>query len=582
MSSGLIRRFCQLWGLPFTRSKMLVVSLLLIGGTSLFFGCVLDLPYDPRLNIHLAVFLVACLPFVYWPRCYELVANLLIGSSLVTVFLIAMQTGGINSMALMWPTALPVLALLLIGLKETVYWFVTTLLSFVVLHYLTVGHWISGSNAHVLDLHVWGVLTASVLTVLLMVGVQMYDYLHRLQLRKLEASNDELKRTHDTLIRIQNLRDEFVASVGHELRTPMNAILGFNGVLRDQMGRDANMVATVDHIQDATHQLLDLVNDILDFSQLQAGKMQLQLRPCDLEALLAQVCEPWKKAAHAKGIELVLQAPTSFPVHIMLDGVKVKKIVNNLVDNAVKFTDSGSVVLRWGRQDETFRLEVSDTGHGIALDVQGQIFKRFERADLETNRKYAGTGLGLAICDGLVKIHGGKIGVVSHEGVGSTFWVQLPLQDARNGCLSMGDEIEKPSIAADAEFSLLLVDDNKINLMVAEIQLTKVWPRLKVVSCLSAAEALDAVLKARFDVALVDMVMPEMDGIELTHRLRVHVDPAVSQMPILAFTANVELQERDKCLDAGMNDVLTKPMDEKLMVSKISSVLRLHDSGRWS
>lgn len=225
---------------------------------------------------------------------------------------------------------------------------------------------------------------------------------------------------------------------------------------------------------------------------------------------------------------------------------------------------------------------MSDTGNGIAPQVQSRIFKRFERADLETNRKYGGTGLGLAICDGLVKIHGGTIGVSSQEGLGSTFWIQLPLQQAcsADAPLQLAEPIQ--TLPADAEFRVLLVDDNKLNLMVAEIQLAKAWPRLKMVSCQSGAEALAAIAHQRFDLALVDMVMPEIDGIELTRRLRAHQDPQVAQMPVVAFTANVEPHERKRCLQAGMDDVLTKPMDEKLMVSSISALLCRRYPGRWT
>jgi len=574
MRLGFVRRFCQLWRLPFARTEMLLVCLVLIGGTSFLFGLLVELPYDAALNFRLSIFLALCLPFVYWPRCYEVVANLLIGSSLLTIFLIAAQTGGINSVTLMWPTALSVVALLLIGLRGTIFWFCMTLACFLALHYLTVNHWISGSNAHVFDHYNWGFLTVSVLTLLLMVGVQMYDYLHSLQMRQLQESNLQLKSTHEALVHIQNLRDEFVASVGHELRTPMNAILGFNGVLRDQMGRDSSMIPTVDHIHDATHQLLGLVNDVLDFSQLQAGKMQLHPSPCDVTALLEQTSAPWQLAAKLKGIELMLLAANDFPARILLDDKKFKKIVDNLLGNAIKFTASGAVVLKWGRQGPWLRVEVSDTGRGIAENMQSRIFKRFERADLETNRKYGGTGLGLAICDGLVNLHGGTIGVSSHEGFGSTFWLQIPLQEVTAGSSLTATDDEVRAIPSDTAFRLLLVDDNQINLMVAEIQLAKAWPQIDIVSCLSATEALKAVEHSCFDVALVDMVMPDIDGIELTGRLRAHGKAAVAQMPIIAFTANVESHERHRCFDAGMCDVLTKPMDEKLMVSIISRALR--------
>jgi signal transduction histidine kinase len=582
MRLELIGQFFRGRGWPCARSEMLLVSYLLIIATSWFFGFAVDLPYDARLNVGLGIFLFLCLPLLYWPQCHSVLAHVLIGACLVTIFWVAAQTGGIHSMALMWPTTLSVVALLVIGLEGTVIWFGVTLMSFVVLHYLTVNHWVLSSNAHVFSHHNWAILTVTVLTVLLMIGVQLYSFLHGLQVRKLQASNLELQRTHATLLEIQNLRDEFVASVGHELRTPMNAILGFNGVLRDQIGPSASMRATVDHIHDATCQLLGLVNDILDFSQLQAGKMQLHTRYADMTALLQEICLPWQKVAKDKGIELIWHAATDFPAHILLDEKKIRKIVDNLLDNAIKFTESGAVVLKWGRQGDSFRLEVSDTGHGIAQDMQSRIFKRFERADLDTHKKYGGTGLGLAICDGLVKLHGGSIGVTSHEGFGSTFWLQMPLVAADATHCSGVLEPEIQVIPASAVFRLLLVDDNPINLMVAEIQLHKAWPELDIVSCQSGSEALRRIAQSSFDLALVDMVMPEMDGIELTHRIRGHDDLDVARMPMVAFTANVESHERQRCLDAGMNAVLTKPMDEKLMQTVISGALRQRYPQRWS
>lgn len=570
MRGLVLQRVFQLWDGTFSRSELLLAGLLMIGGTSWFYGLFLDLPYDPWLNIRLGIFLGLCLPFVYWPACYTLVAHLLIASCAITMFQIAMQTGGINSLPMMWLTAVPVLPLFLVGLRGTAYWFVITLVSIAVMHYLTAVNKVSGSNAHVFEHTHWGLMTVTALTLILMTGVRLYDQIHRVQMRQLEDSNEALRQTHETLIHLQNLRDEFVASVGHELRTPMNAILGFNGVLRDQLAHDPQMLNTVGHIHDATHQLLGLVNDILDFSQLQAGKMQLNIKPCDLVWVLQHACDPWQQVAEAKGVQLHFERPDDFPRQVMVDEGKFRKLADKLLDNAIKFTESGSVAVHLAREGNDLKLMVQDTGHGIAADVQGQIFARFERADLETNRKFGGTGLGLAICKGLVELMGGQIGFSSQESQGSRFWVSLPWVDVSTASSPAQAEPETQRVAADVAFKLLLVDDNKINLMVAQMQLSKAWPRMSIVSCASAAQALATLEQTAFDIALVDMVMPEMDGLELTRVIRRHAVPQVAQLPIVGFTANVESHERGRCLDAGMNDVLTKPMDEQWMVAVIS------------
>lgn len=579
----LVKGLHQVWEWrPFTRAKILLISLCLIASTSLLFGVVLDVPYDGRLNMALAALLFTCMPFVRGPQSQSLVANILIGSSLVTIFAIAWQSGGIHSIALMWPTAISLLALLLIGLRGTVIWFVVTLIFFVGMHFASTQGWTSASNAHVLDRHVWGVLTASLLAVLMMVGVRMHDHLHSLQLREVEASNLALEKTHEALIRIQNLRDEFVASVGHELRTPMNAILGFNGVLRTQIGPDSPMLANVDHVRDATHHLLNLVNDILEFSQLQSGHMRLHLRHCDMRQLMETVVNPWYPAASEKGLQLIVHPQADTPQRVLLDDKKFKKMVDILLGNAIKFTSAGQVTLMWGQADGQFELSVTDTGQGIHPEMQARIFNRFERSDGVGHQKLGGTGLGLAICEGLVKLHGGSILVRSQEGKGSTFVMRLPLVHEPLNELVWRPETESPTLPGDAVFRLLLVDDNPINLMVVEMQLLKVWPKINLVSCLSASAALQALQNEVFDVALVDMVMPEVDGLELTRRIRAHANARLARIPIIAFTANVESHERWRCLQAGMNDVLTKPLDEKRMQSVISAVLRANDPGRWA
>jgi CheY-like chemotaxis protein len=372
------------------------------------------------------------------------------------------------------------------------------------------------------------------------------------------------------LLKAQAHKDEFVAAVGHELRTPMNAILGFNGVLREELADQPEQVEVVDHIRRSTAHLLQVVNDILDFSQLQAGQLKLRPEDFDLSALMAELVGAFQSKAQEKNLLLLASLDPALPAGVHADRQRVLQTLRNLLDNALKFTDHGAVTLSILGRGERLRFEVTDTGRGIALAQQAHIFSRFEHADVQTTRTYGGTGLGLSICEKLVTLQGGLIGVDSQEGSGARFWFEIPLQTALT--LPALAPTATP-ILGDAALRILVVDDNAMNLMVARLQLQKCWPQALVVTAGSAAEALALLPDQSFDIALVDMVMPECDGLQLTREIRQRFPATAQRMPILALTANTNPVDRQRCLDAGMDGVLDKPMDLGVLVQVVTHSL---------
>jgi CheY-like chemotaxis protein len=244
----------------------------------------------------------------------------------------------------------------------------------------------------------------------------------------------------------------------------------------------------------------------------------------------------------------------------------------------VKFTTQGRIQVRVQPVGAGVLFEIEDTGIGIAEDRQEQIFNRFEHADVQTNRQFGGTGLGLSICESLVKLQGGLIGVRSEQGKGASFWFQLPLRTvaAKEGQAAL----EMARTLASRALKILLVDDNAVNLMVARLMLKKCFPKAEVVEASSGAVALMHLRQRPFDVVLLDMVMPEIDGLEVVRTLRHDFDLPVRQMPVLALTASANPVDRDKCLAAGMNDVINKPIDQQQLVDKISALLVLTSQGR--
>jgi CheY-like chemotaxis protein len=250
------------------------------------------------------------------------------------------------------------------------------------------------------------------------------------------------------------------------------------------------------------------------------------------------------------------------------DKARLTQIVHNLVDNAIKFTHQGRIDVRVAWSTQGLEVVVQDTGIGIAPDRQQVIFDRFEHANIQTNRQYGGTGLGMAICERLVALQGGTLGLSSELGSGSRFWFKLPLP-----------QVPAPSMAGvgatdvtQEALQFLVVDDNAVNLMVAGLMLKKHFPNAKLQQADSAAHALELLGAERFDVVLMDMIMPGMDGLESTRILRQNARPAVAQLPVIGLTANTHALDKERCMQSGMNDVLAKPMDILMLKERVDAL----------
>ncbi len=557
--------------LGFTREQLLAMCLLVIGINSLTFYVLPQTDYDHRANLVAAAVLLGMLPFSLSRRLHVVLVNVALVVAMSLIVYIATTTGGINSSALVFLTVLTVPALFFLGPRGAGLWMGLLLGVYLWLLMATLdGDMVrpppnSGTLLWALSNHVFA--AASLVWLL-----RLYDRSHRTQLAVVQHRNRELEATQAHLIEAQAHKDEFVAAVGHELRTPMNAILGLNGVLREELADDPANAETAEHIRRSTEHLLHVVNDILDFAQLQAGRVNFFPEACVLAPWLESTVQPFKTRAQAKGLSWQLHLAPELPPEIWIDRQRLAQILGYLLDNAIKFTASGALTLTLRPQGDALHVAVQDTGRGVAPERQQQIFNRFESADVATNQAFGGTGLGLSICERLVVLQGGRIGVHSAVGKGALFWLELPLQ--RSPRLT---EIAPAhtTLAADAAFDVLVVDDNAMNLLVAQLQLRKVWPNARVTTASSGAQALTLIQAQHFDVALIDMVMPEMDGMAVTRALR-QLPLPLRNLPVVALTANTNPVDRQRCLDAGMNHVLYKPMDPELMVSTVCEAVALN------
>lgn len=559
---------------PERRRSLLKFILLIVGLCSLAFYFIPHPDYDHIANIIGTAGFWGLLVLLLFNAPYLWVAHAMLLWSVCYVAYLAALTGGINSPVMVWMTVAVLPAVLLFERASSLMWIVgvtvANLLLLVISWHGLVNTDINMAN----DVMAWTVANKLFVISLSMYVVFIAERMHSAQVAEMDQSNAELEKTSQALLRAQAHKDEFIASVGHELRTPMNAILGLNGILRTELAHNPEDAEVVAHIRRSTEQLLQVVNDILDFSQLQAGRFTLHEEEFSLLECLDNVLSNYHQKAQDKGLELLFQAESLSNTWYRGDRQRLEQILKNLVDNAIKFTAKGQIQIRAQSVGTSVLFEVQDTGIGIAPDRQKQIFNGFEHADVQTNRQYGGTGLGLSICERLVSLQGGSIGVSSIQGQGARFWFILPLRKVAVQQARAAAEMAR--VLAHKTFHILLVDDNAVNLLVARMMLKKCFPKADITQASSGQEALDYLVQQHFDIVLMDMVMPEMDGMQATQAIRHNYPAPLRNIPVLALTASANPVDQDRCLASGMNDVIQKPIDEQKLISKISAALAAH------
>jgi signal transduction histidine kinase/ActR/RegA family two-component response regulator len=553
------------------RRSLLMFVLLWVGLCSLPFYFIPHPGYDHNANLIGAIGHWSLLLVLMLGGPYLWVAHATMVWSIAYVGFLAIMTGGINSPMMVWMTAATLPAVLLLDRVPAFFWVILVFIANLLLLFISQSGLVNSDFNTANEVMAWTVANQVFVVCLALYVVFVTERMHRIQTLEVDDSNAELERTHQALMRVHAHKDEFIAAVGHELRTPMNAILGLNGILRTELQAQPEDAAVVDHIRRSTEQLLQVVNDILDFSQLQAGKLTLHEEEFALSETVSTIVTAYEKKAQAKNIALSLQASVVQGIWVKGDQPRLKQVLNHLLDNAIKFTSEGSIVVRVQRMGGGVLFEVQDSGIGIAADRQKQIFNGFEHADVQTNRQYGGTGLGLSICERLVTLQGGTIGVSSAKGQGARFWLELPLRsvavkEAQAAAAMARLMVENP-------IKILLVDDNAVNLLVARMMLKKCFPKAEVVEANQGVMALEILRQQAFDLILMDMVMPEMDGMQVTQVLRQEFSAPASLTPVLALTASANPMDHDRCLASGMDDVLHKPLAEQQLITKISNTL---------
>ncbi len=400
-------------------------------------------------------------------------------------------------------------------------------------------------------------------------GVEFQDVVR--DITETKALEDELIAAKEAAENAVKTKSEFLANMSHELRTPLTSVIGFSGLLQDSEALPEAERRYADRIATASEALLCVINDILDYSKLEAEAVGLDPRPFDPAEMARGAAGIVEAQCAAKGVGLVVEVDPTLPSTLMGDAGRLRQVLLNFLSNAAKFTMSGEVRVAIGWREDRMRIAVSDTGIGIAADKIDTLFERFTQADASTTRVYGGTGLGLAISRRLIEMMGGEIGATSRPGEGSTFWFEVPLPVAE-----VASAVETSAgMDLPAGLRVLMADDAPANRELVRIILQG-W-EVDLTTVENGAEAVQAAAGGAFDLVLMDVHMPVMDGMDATRAIRA-LPGSVGRVPILALTANVQPEQIGACRAAGMDAHVGKPIEVVALIEAM--VMAINDTRR--
>jgi signal transduction histidine kinase/CheY-like chemotaxis protein len=398
--------------------------------------------------------------------------------------------------------------------------------------------------------------------------------------KQLEGKNKIIAIEKERAEQSEKFKQQFLANMSHEIRTPMNSVIGITHLLlRSELNEQQRNYISM--IQAASEQLMSIINDILDISKIEAGKMTFEHIDFDLVQAMTNVKHILGMKADEKKLDFRLSVPENLKLNLNGDPSRLAQVLINLVGNAIKFTEKGFIEMscrELSRSGESIEIEfsVSDSGIGIAQEKLSSIFDSFTQANSDTSRKYGGTGLGLTISKQLVDLQGGRIGLESKAGIGTRFYFTLPFKVVAGKKAEAGGLLQENGVNPVEKLHgirILLVEDNDFNRIVAEDTLNEYLQDIRLDYAVNGIEAVEKISGGEYDLVLMDIQMPEMDGYEATKTIR-SMDDSKRHLPIMAMTANATPEEINKCFESGVDEYISKPFIAEELLKKMSKILK--------
>ena len=537
--------------------------------------------YAPSLAVRLATSTVGLLllltPFAYLAGVSrQSLVHAAVAVCVLGITVVSMDTGGIYSAQIVWLLLIPMMPLRLVSVKAALAWMMVSVCILIVFGSMDHQELMTEAPQSAGSMSTWTFLQRLFLCVCMLALPWYYAKTYRQSIAVMRRYNKIIHHKKLELVREQANKKLFISRLSHEMRTPMNAVVGFANLLQVQADQYPQAAGVVEHIQITAKHLLTIINGIMDYTQLIDGQLKIRPEDVELKTLMQQTFDMFKERVRSMQIEYTCEVSMALPIWVRLDAQRVGQILMNFLELALQRTSEGYVQFKAQQCGHFIVFTVHDSGVPlVADDLQLLNLSPMNSQDIAVSH-VSGTALGLSMANALAQLMGGEVLAENHAGQGASLTLRLPLTlvQTSTALSEIGPNGRRfaPSMN-DLSVDILVVDDNPVNRLLVQQVIHAHWPLAKVTQAENGQKALTQLSAQKFDLILMDMLMPEMDGIEATHFVRQDPSSPNQWIPVLGLTANISTEDHVRCLSAGMNDVLLKPFDPQLLIQRMENLL---------